>query len=101
MTEANTLLSLADFAPRLNEAFSVDLDGSGTYPLILTEALALPARGPKLAREPFQLHFRGPGPNYLMQRIHALENEVLGKIEVFLVPVGQEGDDFVYQAVFN
>ena len=102
MSETDNLLTLSLFEPRLNEEFIVRVEDDEVYPLTLFEASLLPASGyRKVPREPFQLRFRGPGPRYLLQRIHVLENKTLGKVEIFLVPIGREGDDFIYQAVFN
>jgi hypothetical protein len=51
--------------------------------------------------DPFTLEFTGPPP-VLEQRIHPLEHAVLGRIELFLVPVGIDPDGRVrYEAVFN
>jgi hypothetical protein len=71
------------------------------YPLTLVEASALPSGNYRNEREPFQLRFRGPGPRHLPQQIHLLENQALGSIAIFLVPIGRDGDDFIYQAIFN
>ena len=96
------LPTLPDFEARLNERFDVTLSDRTIYPLTLVEAVALPRQhAPSLRREPFQLKFRGPGPGYLPQQIHALRNETLGLCSLFLVPIGQDGDGFLYQAVFN
>ncbi len=101
MSEPDTPQTLSLFAPRLNELFVVRLDDNDVYPLTLFEAAALPPGNYKMAREPFQLRFRGPGPRYLDQQIHVLENEVLGPLPIFLVPIGRDGDGFLYQAIFN
>ena len=51
--------------------------------------------------EMFSLLFDGPAEYPLQQRIYQLENDRLGKMELFLVPVGREKEVFHYEAVFN
>jgi hypothetical protein len=53
------------------------------------------------SRQPFSLIFRGPLERALCQQICSLENESLGALEIFLVPIGPAGDAMQYEAVFN
>jgi hypothetical protein len=96
------LPSLAEFQARLNEQFMVPLADHSFYPLTLIEVTALPHKSaPAIRSDPFEMKFRGPGPGYLPQQIHQLHNEALGLCPVFLVPIGRDGDGFLYQAIFN
>jgi hypothetical protein len=97
------LPDLEDFAAQLDSHFGVDLTDGTVYPLKLTEASAYArASAPAGFRaKPFQLKFRGPGPGYLPQQIHLLHHPALGSHEIFLVPIGQDADGFLYRAVFN
>jgi hypothetical protein len=62
----------------------------------------LEARRQRGAREqPFNLLFRGPLKPLLPQRTYRLANELLGELELFLVPLGPEGGEQRYEAVFN
>jgi hypothetical protein len=98
----NELPNFEDFHARLSDVFLVELADSSPYPLTLIEASALPPTGARSGRShPFQIKFRGPGPGYLPQQTHALQNETLGLLEIFLVPLGQRDGEFLYQAVFN
>jgi hypothetical protein len=102
MPESDTYQTLSHFEPRVNELFKVPLEDGGFYPLTLFQASALPpSKNQNIRREPFELRFRGPGPRYLTQKIHRLENPALGPMEIFLVTIGQEGGEFIYQAIFN
>ena len=102
MVEPETPQTLALFAPHLNELFRVRVGDETVYPLTLVEVSPLrPAGHRDLRRDPFELRFHGPGPQHLVQRIHRLENDALGALEIFLVPIGRAGDGFVYQAIFN
>jgi len=93
-------LTREDFAPRAGERFRVEEAG---VDLVLAETVGLSARegnqGPW--REPFTLLFRGPKSPVLPQRIYSLEHEALGRLEIFLVPIGPDEDGMRYEAVFN
>lgn len=51
--------------------------------------------------EQFSLIFHGPKNPFLPQMIYQMENEKLGELEIFLVPLGKIPDGFKYEAVFN
>ncbi len=51
--------------------------------------------------ESFSLVFCGPTDVPLDQRIHALDHEVLGQLELFLVPLGPDAGELRYESVFN
>jgi hypothetical protein len=94
-------LRLEDFATRLNETFSVDVD-QGRTPFVLVEAAPLPFRAHDgLVREPFSLIFHNASPVLFPQRIYQMANPAMGEFGIFLVPVGRNQDGFLYQAVFN
>ena len=99
-------LTLDDFAAHLEEPFAIDLgtDFPGLEPLVLTLIKAEPIetnqdRGKR--RAPFSVVFRGPVEPELTQRIYPLDNETLGRLEIFLVPIGPDDEGMRYQAVFN
>lgn len=93
-------LTREDFLPRLGETFRVAEAG---VDLVLAEAAGLSvggaAAGPRKA--PFSLLFRGPKQPVLSQRIWALDNVALGRLEIFLVPIGPDADGVQYEAIFN
>ena len=87
-------LTTADFAPLLNERFTISADGQAFHTQ-LVEVTELP-REPG-GRAPFSLVFQG-GPNPpLPQRIFRVEHERLGGLEIFLVPIAADR----YEAVFT
>lgn len=51
--------------------------------------------------ESFSLVFAGPADVPLDQRVHALDHEVLGVLELFLVPLGPDAGELRYESVFN
>ena len=99
-------LTLDDFAGHLEEPFAIDLgtDFPGLEPLVLTLIEAEPIETSQdlgERRAPFSLVFRGPGEPELAQRIYPLDNETLGRLEIFLVPIGREDEGMRYEAVFT
>ena len=93
-------LTRDDFLPRVGETFRVAESGAD---LVLTEAAGFSTAGAGAGprKAPFSLLFRGPKQPVLPQRIWALENEALGRLEIFLVPIGPDADGMRYEAVFN
>ena len=67
---------------------------------LAVEAVApLPAH--RLRAEPFSLILRGPRAPLVPQATYALSHPRLGRIELFLVPVGQDAAATRYEVVFN
>ena len=100
MTKPLDQLSVDDFTPRVGEAFEVDLGDQGRIPLTLASTEERPT-GTSDLRAPFSLLFRGPCEPALPQMIYPVANAELGRLEIFLVPVGPQGDAMRYEAVFG
>jgi hypothetical protein len=49
----------------------------------------------------FSLMFRGPQRPLLTQQIYPFEHDRLGRFDLFIVPVRQDGSGVYYEAVFN
>ena len=122
-TDAKTQLKKSDFqltrskfTPHLSESFLVRLNGEEVY-LQLVEVADLKHDSnnksalrkvedesfkAKLHEESFTLLFRSMSETLLPQKTWKLEHDTLGKIEMFLVPVGKpDGPWHFYEAVFN
>ena len=84
------------FVEHVGRSFRVQT-GAAPVDLVLFEVTGLDAE----PERPFSLLFRGPASRPLPQQIHALEHPPLDAFELFLVPVGREGDALIYEAVFN
>lgn len=97
-------LTQALFEPLIGTPFCLRI-GAKVLELELVQAdklTAYPGRGGKMPkREPFSLVFRGPREIMLPQQIYALEQETLGRVEIFLVPIGPDDVGQRYEAVFN
>jgi hypothetical protein len=95
------LLSLQDFAAAAGQGFELAMgEASLNVSLVKVEPLpAAPFNGQM--RQPFALLFKAASPVVLPQKTYSLKNATMGRLDVFLVPVGREPDGVVYQAVFN
>ncbi len=92
-------LNHADFAARLGDTFRVVAGDVGVVELELTEAKQ--AAGEHRPDNAFSILFRGPPDRFLAQGIHDLEHEALGTLPIFLVPIAETEDGFLYEAVFT
>ncbi len=94
----------ATFAAVLGSVFRLETASGEVCEATLIEATTLRASRPGAAgpaREPFSLLFRVPRAASLPQRIYALEHPELGRLEMFLAPVGREAAGLILEAVFN
>lgn len=93
------------FIPHLNSKFHVFLNVSQWVEMELIEAneLSEASRGgtpEEPGRMPFALLFRSPGEVYLPQRIYSMKHNEIGSFELFLVPIGPDGEGMRYEAIF-
>jgi hypothetical protein len=51
--------------------------------------------------ERFSIFFNGPREPFLPQGVYALEHDLMGAFELFLVPLGNNENGVRYEAVFN
>lgn len=95
------------FSEHTGSRFRVSLEGGEPVDLELVKVDSLPPRDPnpsdRIRSEPFALLFRGSANTELWQQIHKLDHDVLGQLEIFLVPVGpdENGEGMCFEAVFN
>lgn len=90
----------ATFAERLGDSFHIHLQEALPLEVRLIEAQELGGGGGG-RRTPFSLVFRGPLRPVLPQRIYRIEHEAMGNFELFLVPIGPDGEGMRYEAVFT
>lgn len=81
--------------------YRVKLGDGASLTLELAEAspIALPERAGQ--RKQFSLLFKGPAEPILAQGIYGLENDELGRLDLFLVPVAADEEGVDYEAVFT
>ena len=106
-------LTSADFAPHLHEAFQLWLEPQGqqssasghgqALAIELVEVTDIGEEPPagSSRRRSFSLIFRGPPAPVLPQRIYSLEHSALGRLDLFLVPIGPAEGGMQYQAIFT
>jgi hypothetical protein len=94
------LLTLEHFAGCVNDTFSAALNDMDV-PFVLVEARPIQNKAANPARAPFTLLFRNGSAFLFPQQIYVMRHPRIGEVGIFLVPVAQERDGFLYQAVFN
>ena len=94
---SETQYSVEMFKPYVGETFAAKLAGE-SLPLVLKEVGPLPAVEGMVQ---FSTIFHGPRSQFLRQQIYDLRHPALGTLTLFLVPVGEDAEGFVYQAVFS
>jgi hypothetical protein len=101
MTDLATLTHL-QLEECIEQCFEATDAGDEPVELVLTEVRtrgeADPAGG---RRQAFSVLFAGPAEPALEQRMYTLQNETLGELAIFLVPVGLDGGRMLYEAVFT
>ena len=94
-------LTLALFEAALQTTFRVQTDAEAAVDLVLIEATGSHMQGAGDGGENFSIIFKGPPAPLLPQRIYSLEHDIMGRFDLFIVPVGQDKTGIQYQAVFN
>lgn len=99
-------LGFGHFSERLQDRFRVGLTDCQCVELQLIEATpSRPSgrgeRGSERKNDAFALLFSGPPDPALPQRRYFMEHEHIGRFEVFIVPVGRDGERLLYEAIFN
>jgi hypothetical protein len=95
-------LTHVDFEECLDQEFRLRVDETRIIDLTLRR---VDARGPVGSesgrRRPFSLVFEAqPGP-VVPQRMYQVEHAAMGRLDLFLVPIGREAEAVLYEAVFS
>lgn len=94
-------LKVTSFEPHVGSSFTVRPQGADPLSFKLIEASAA-GGDPSPKREPFSLLFVGPGEPVLEQAIYPVEHEDLGELQLFMVPLGPDGDGGTrYEVIFT
>lgn len=95
-------LTDAHFAPLVGGGFSLAAGGGPDRAAeLLSVRLLTASPGAPAPRRGFALSFRVRTPDYLPQGVYAVSHERLGRLDVFLVPVGRDADGLLLEAIFN
>jgi hypothetical protein len=93
-------LTVETFAELVGDRFAMGAWPDATLDLELIEANPLGARTGR-GRAPFSVLFRGPSAPVMPQRIYPLAHATLGRLELFIVPIGPRDGGMVYEAIFT
>ncbi len=88
----------ATFAPHVDEVFVAQTPDGAPVELRLTAAAL---RVDTERQHCFSLEFRGHRDLALEQGLYSVQHEGLGKLALFLVPVGIDEEGRLYEALFN
>ncbi len=100
-------LTSADFLPYLNETFLIHFGEDEPWETELIEVSELKHQRAGtdevgLDQQAFSIVFRSPKVDiYLPQSIYAIEHEKMGRLELFLVPIGRDKHGMCYEAIFT
>ncbi len=95
---AGKLPSKKDFDTATNSQFRIISDAGPTGDLLLERFVDVSSNADY---ENFSLLFRAPVDLPPEQRIYRLEHEVLGQMDIFLVPVKLDENGLYFEAIFN
>jgi hypothetical protein len=87
----------------VGDTFQIRIEGGPTIDLKLEEVILLMEKhlNPRMKRDAFAMHFRGPSEPRLGQSTFPIHHEKLGgPLHIFLVPIGASAG-FLYEAIFN
>jgi uncharacterized protein DUF6916 len=99
---AGELQTLEAFSAHVGGRFQMHVDDGAVVDLVLIEARDHGRKDwPQGLRRPFSLLFRGPGNSQATQGTYRIEHDVLGAIELFLVPIGPDKEGMRWEAVFG
>ncbi|MFT3830523.1 MAG: hypothetical protein QM691_12550 [Opitutaceae bacterium] len=92
-------LTCATFERLLDEVATLE-SGPTAVPLRISAVQRLGCNRPG-APESFSVLFHAPAGARLSQRIYAVQHPALGRVELFLVPLGPDARGMQLEAVFN
>lgn len=95
-------VTLETFQTHQDSDFVVNFADGSQVVFRLEELSARPARQARPGhRAPFSLVWKAPKTWFFPQGVYPLEHSELGLLELFMVPIGEEEDGFLYETVFN
>ena len=91
---------LASFSPFVGRRFDVTAT-QGAVELELIEAKALRAGVGAPRQDPFSLVFKASKDSDLWQGPVTLGHELMGQLDLFLVPIGEDQEGRYFEAIYN
>jgi len=92
-------LAAADFRQHIGGSFRIHYGGAQPLQVRLSEVADMPPNAANL-REPFSLLFHGPSDGWLQQGTYAFEHDAMGRMEIFVVPLGADAEGMRYEVIF-
>ena len=89
-----------DFNSCLDQPLTLVTNGS-SHPLTLISVDRLTASAAKGVPEAFSIVLRGNREPVLEQQIYLINNDTMGDMELFIVPIGPDDKGMCYEAVFS
>jgi len=104
-TDRLAALESAAFAPFVGRSFRLHASDETVLEVRLSHVSEANPTTARAARErghraPFALLFHGPAAPVLPQRIYRIEEDELGALDLFLVPLGPDEHGMRYEAIF-
>lgn len=87
-----------EFSSVVDSAFKIRQADGGAVEFTLVECKSLLSNE---HQECYSLVFRGPADVPAVQNIYVLENDKLGTMELFLVPIKKDDNGLYFEAVMN
>jgi hypothetical protein len=87
-----------EFSTHLDTVFRAQAEGGTVFDLTL---FRVEGKVSNERQESFSVLFRSPLDVPPAQGVYALKHDTLGEHHIFMTPVKQAADGFVYEAVFN
>ena len=91
----------ATFEPYVGDSFLLHAGSQPPREMTLIEATVLPTMHRPEGRAPFSIVFRQSSGDLLPQATYRVEHSGLGTFDLFLVPIGPDGEGMRYEAVFT
>ncbi len=92
----------AEFTKHVNTKFRLVVDVPHTIELTLVSVIPrMIEPNEQAGMERFSAMFMGPLEIFIPQQTYRLSHPEMGEFDIFLVPLGQDGEGFRYEAVYN
>ncbi len=99
------MLKLDDFTQYIEQNFSIEADDQTRLDARLIEAKDLGRDDREhvyeQTRRPFSLLLKTDKSVFLQQKLYKISHQEMGEFGLFLVPIYDEPDGYVYEAMFN
>lgn len=94
-------LDTSTFSQCMNQVFHADVGSCEVRMTLIDMKRHNFPKYPGMSREPFSLIFKSESQVILPQKIYMMNNKSIGKLGIFIVPVGRDTGGIIYEAVFN